>query len=219
MQEENVPLQHDVLQFNLSTLWTNMFDKKRGGPDPLDPPPPRSAPELCCTPSVWSVIPTHKVKVQASWWALGLNFYSSLKYLLLSVASSYNPSSHFSMCSLSKLEGTARINHIIATLVEEQKTLVSLAGIKLDKATQHQLNEIDDPRIKIEIIINQWVAGKSKEPSTWEALLKILSRFNMDEMVIDIEDYMHGEWSLIHQKPMHNYECTTALGSGLLEAV
>lgn len=96
------------------------------------------------------------------------------------------------MSSLTRLEGLAKID-IVSSLTENHKQLVSAARIILDAKTEEKLLNITEPNIYFEVIIDQWIAGMAKEPPTWSSLLQVLRQLDMEDVSIDIEDFMYGE--------------------------
>lgn len=96
------------------------------------------------------------------------------------------------MSSLTKLEGLAKIN-IVNRLTEVHEQLLSAAKITVDAKTEEKLLSITEPSVYIEVLIDQWIAGKAKENPTWSSLLRVLRQLDMEDMTVDIEDYMYGE--------------------------
>lgn len=45
-----------------------------------------------------------------------------------------------------------------------------------------------------EIVVEQWIAGKSPRPPTWLSLFDILRELDMGELGQQIEEYLSGKW-------------------------
>ena len=96
------------------------------------------------------------------------------------------------MSVLARLEGFSKIN-VVSSLLDVHAELASAAKIALDKNIQKKLQAIVEPNVYIELIVDRWVAGKSREPPTWNSLLNVLRRLELEDISIDIEDFLHGE--------------------------
>ena len=114
--------------------------------------------------------------------------------------SPYQLDSKFEMSSLAKLEGTTHIN-IVSTLLGVQKELVDTIKVKLNSKAEQRVQGVQNQeKVYLELIIDHWVAGKSKEVATWEALIGVLRELDLRDMSIDIEDFMYGEFFSVYIK-------------------
>ena len=104
------------------------------------------------------------------------------------------------MSSLAKLEGTTHIN-IVSTLLGVQKELMDTIKVKLNSKAEQRVQGVQNQeKVYLELIIDHWVAGKSKEVATWEALIGVLRELDLRDMSIDIEDFMYGEFFSVYIK-------------------
>lgn len=107
------------------------------------------------------------------------------------------------MSSLARIEGVLKIN-VVSSLLESHDELVSTAKIIMDKSIQERLQDIVEPHVYIELIIDRWVAGGSTEPPIWSSLLEVLRRMDLEDISIDIEDFLNGE--PLHSDLWHMYK-------------
>ena len=95
------------------------------------------------------------------------------------------------MGALSKLEGVGI--QVVTSLAKVHTELIQAAGITLE----HRL--VSDPAQAVEVVISQWESpGKSRHPPTWASLFHVLKKLELNELSVQIEDYLSGEWRLNH---------------------
>lgn len=91
-----------------------------------------------------------------------------------------------------KLDKVANIK-VIKLLSEVKRKFITAAGVTLDARAESKISSLKDPEVHVEIILNQWKAGRSQRPSTWRSLLDILKELNMQSVSQDILDFMYGK--------------------------
>ena len=91
------------------------------------------------------------------------------------------------MSALSRLEGVGI--QVVTSLAKVHTELIQAAGITLE----HRL--VSDPAQAVEIVISQWESpGKSRLSPTWMSLFDVLKKLELNELSVQIEDYLSGEW-------------------------
>ena len=96
------------------------------------------------------------------------------------------------MSTLLKLDKVANIQ-IIKLLSEVKGKFITAAGVTLDSRAESKINILKDPEVQVEIILNQWRAGRSQRPATWRSLLEVMNELDMQCVSQDILDFMHGK--------------------------
>ena len=95
------------------------------------------------------------------------------------------------MSALSRLEGVGI--QVVTSLAKVHTELIKAVGITLDETVRRQL--ASDRAKAVEIVISQWESpGKSRHPPTWTSLFNVLKKLEMNELSVQIEDYLTGEW-------------------------
>ena len=95
------------------------------------------------------------------------------------------------MSALSRLEGVGI--QVVTSLAKVNTELTKAAGINLSWTDLRQL--LSDPVKSVEIVISQWKSpGKSRLPPTWTSLFDVLKKLELNELSVQIEDYLSGEW-------------------------
>jgi hypothetical protein len=80
------------------------------------------------------------------------------------------------------------------SLSEIRVKFLTAAGVTLDSRAETKISIIRDPQIHVEIIMNQWKAGRSQRPPTWREFLEVVStELNMKNLSQDILDFMCGK--------------------------
>lgn len=103
----------------------------------------------------------------------------------------YHPDSQFNMCALSKLDGVAHIK-ALSSLAEMQSKLITAAGLTLEAHAEKKIANTEDPCLHVEIILNQWAAGRSLRPPTWRSLIEVLCEVGLNNLGQEMEDFMSG---------------------------
>ena len=95
------------------------------------------------------------------------------------------------MSALSRLEGVGI--QVVTSLAKVNTELVKAAGINLSSWIDlRQL--LSDPVKSVEIVISQWKSpGKSRLSPTWTSLFDVLKKLELNELSVQIEDYLTGE--------------------------
>ena len=97
------------------------------------------------------------------------------------------------MSALSRLEGVEI--QVVTSLAKVHTELVKAAGINLSWIDLRQGQLLSDPVKSVEIVISQWKSpGKSRLPPTWMSLFDVLKKLELNELRVQIEDYLSGEW-------------------------
>ena len=90
------------------------------------------------------------------------------------------------MSALSRLEGVGI--QVVTSLAKVHTELIKAVGITVNKTVWRQC--VSDCA-KAEVVISQWESpGKSR---TWTSLFDVLKKLELNELSVQIEDYLTGE--------------------------
>lgn len=121
-----------------------------------------------------------------------------IQCIIFWTVSPYDPDSHFTTSSISRLEEGAGIN-IMTLLADKCKQLMLEIGLTLEPQAKSKTS----PKLNVNFIFKQWESGKSTQPPTWRSLLKILRKLNFNDMSQQIEDFLLGKCNVM--LPCNNY--------------